>query len=416
MHITKKQILILLLVLISGFGAGVVFLKQIDLTVAKASDFGLEVNSKQSLYKSSNRLKIGTALSSKQLEYKNYKSILNQDFNLIVAENEMKWNQVETAKGVYNFSNIDKIIDYAVKNGHVVHGHTLVWYSNIPDWVNTYLESLPIDQRPTALDDILKNYITTVVSKYKDKIVSWDVVNEVIADEPQWAIEPKSGYRDGSVFQKYLPDRDDNGVPDYIELAFKYAHEADPNSKLYYNDYNIEYLNTTKINDLKQEKLDLVNKKSQAAFNMVQALIKNKVPINGVGIQAHITSKSVLDNQFEDQNSIRNYPVYKTMKAYQDLGMELRISEMDVRVSAESPAKPSDGDLSKQASTYSNYLLSCKLIDSCTSFTVWQFSDNFVWYGKNFPGKKEDYHPNLFDRNYQPKPAYFALLKTLNEN
>jgi len=167
---------------------------------------------------------------------------------------------------------------------------------------------------------------------------------------------------------------------------------------------------------MKEDKLALVNKKSQSAMDMVKSLIANKVPVDGVGIQAHIASNSVLDTDFEDQFSLQYYPLYQTMQAYQALGMELRISEMDVRVSAPSPEKPSQKDLDKQAATYANYLLACKLTDSCTSFTVWQFSDNFVWYsGQGFPGKKEDYHPNIFDRNWQTKPAYEAMLKVLKE-
>lgn len=408
-----KSITILLIIATIWSGLVVFFSNRNSLTNASAGALNVSMDS---LAKSSSRLKIGTAISASNLELLSYTNILNQNFNLLVAENDMKWSKIEISKGVYNFDNADKIVDYAIKNGQSIHGHTLLWYSSVPGWLEPYLNNLPEDERSEALKNILKDYINTVVGRYKGKIESWDVINEVISDEQRWAINPKVGYRGDSIFQKYLPDSNGNTIPDYIELAFEYAKNADPKAKLFYNDYNIEYLDAQKVNDLKEEKLALVNKKSQSAMDMVQALISNKVPIDGVGIQAHITSNTILDTEFEDKFSIQYYPLYRTMQAYQALGMELRISEMDVRVSAPSPEKPSIKDLQKQAATYSNYLLACKLTDSCTSFTVWQFSDNYVWYGSNFPGKKEDYHPNIFDRNMQPKPAYEALLKVLEEN
>jgi endo-1,4-beta-xylanase len=408
-----RPITILLILITIWVGAVGFFYNRKSLTNAFAGVFNLDM---RSLSKSSSRLKIGTAVSASNLGLFSYTNLLNQNFNLVVPENDMKWRNVEKSKGVYNFDNADKIVDYATRNGMAIHGHTLLWYNSIPDWVEPYLNSLPEGERSEALKNILKDFINKIVGRYKGKIESWDVINEVITDDQKWAINPKVGYRGGGIFQKYLPDSNGNTIPDYIELAFQYAKNADPEAKLFYNDYNIEYLDAQKVNDLKEEKLALVNKKSQSAMDMVKSLIANKVPIDGVGIQSHIASNTVLDTNFEDQFSIQFYPLYRTMQAYQALGMELRISEMDVRVSSPFPEKPDPKDLQKQAATYANYLLSCKLIDSCTSFTVWQFSDNYVWYGNNFPGKKEDYHPNIFDRNWKPKPAYDAMLKVLEEN
>jgi|LakMenEpi03Aug12_release.lakeMendotaPanAssembly.Ray.scaffolds.fasta_scaffold16222_6 endo-1,4-beta-xylanase len=403
-----KQFVILVLVLIFGFGVGTFYFKKPELTIANASDLGLEMKNNTSLYKTSKRLQIGTAIRSQDLDNAKYKSVLNSNFNLIVPEFEMKWSSIQTSKDVYNFSKIDKLVEYATKNNIKIHGHTLLWYRSIPDWVEPYLENLAESKRSEALIDILRDYVFTMVGRYKGIIGSWDVANEVLADFSKTA-SPPGIYRTDNIFDKYLGNDSKNGVPEYIELAFKFAREADPKAKLFYNDYHIEYIGS-------KETSWSGNWKAENALEMVKKLKSGGVPIDGIGIQSHITNIKKLDAVAYDTNSIQSYHLYKTINAYKELGLEVKITEMDVIVYADKGSKPSQEDLQKQANTYQNYLLACIKLDNCTGFTVWQFSDNYVWYDQKYPGKKEDYHPNLFDRNWQPKPAYFALLDLLQKN
>lgn len=400
-----KKIIILILVLIFGIGLG--FLMPKNLENVTANYFDSKENNKMSLYKSSSRLKIGTALSTNDLNSKEFETITDQNFNLIVPEYEMKWDKIQKSKNEYDFSKADKLVEYATKTNKQIHGHTLVWYKSVPNWVEPYLESLPQLDRSQALKDILEDYISTVVGRYKGKISSWDVVNEALVDYTK-DIKISGKYRTDNIFYKYLGIKDSNIVPEYIELAFKFAHKTDPSIKLFYNDYHVEYIDSEKVSYAGYEK-------SKNMYEMVSKMLESNIPIDGVGIQSHITNVKRLDTQAFNENNIQDYPLYKTMQAYKRLGLEVKITEMDVIVYAEAPEKPSDEDLEKQANTYQNYLLTCLLFSNCTSFTVWQFSDNYVWYGKNFPGKKEEYHPNIFDRNWKPKPAYFALLELLKE-
>lgn len=151
-------------------------------------------------------------------------------------------------------------------------------------------------------------------------------------------------------------------------------------------------------------------------YYMASNLLKAGVPIDRVGIQSHITNNKMLDKEAFNKDNIQNYPMYKTIQAYQKLGLKVRIIEMDVLLYEDKLSSPKEEQLKKQANTYSNYLLSCMLSSNCTGFSVWNISDNHIWYGDNVPGKMENYHPNIFNRNYKPKPAYFALLKTLQDN
>lgn len=421
MKINTKKILAIIILFTLGIGIGMTIFEKPQLSQATSGNDLVEINSvnpdtnvvtktaiEKSLYKASKRLKIGTAIKSKNLESESYKAVLNQNFNLVVPEYEMKWYQIQPEINKYNFSVMDKIVEYAKLNDKEIYGHTLLWYRSIPSWVEPYLNSLPEAQRGQALKTILKDFITTIVNRYKDVVKSWDVVNEVLEDFSR-AKTPPSIYRTDNIFDKYIGSKDEYNIPEYIKLGFQYAREADSKAKLFYNDYQVEYYNSVEASyggSIKSENM----------YNMVSGLIKMGVPIDGVGIQSHVTNSEKLDKQAFTKNNIQNYPLYKTMDAYNKLGLEVKITEMDVAVYQENSTTVNPEKLLEQANTYQNYLLVCILFDNCTSFTVWQFSDNFVWYGKNFPGKKEDYHPNIFDRKYNPKPAYFALLKTLSEN
>ncbi len=385
-----------------------------DISKARHGKIGSGVTNIDSLYGVSDRLEIGTAVRAENFDDPNYTKILNKNFNLITPEYEMKWAFIEPKQGEYDFSKTDKIVNFAVENDKAIHGHTLIWHTNIPNWVEKYIESLPSNQRSEALSNILKDYITTIVTRYKGKIATWDVINEVLAQKDAEAVSSDNPFRAASILQKYLPDSNGNGIPDYIELAFKFAHDADPKAKLYYNEYNIEYLKKDVLALKDDPSWFPIKNKSENAFKLVSDLLKAGVPIDGIGIQGHFTQLGSLNSGLLQFETLPNYPLYKTLKMYQEIGVESRISEMDVIVHATPPNTPSEKDLENQAITYSNYLFACSLVENCKSFTVWQFSDNSVWYGSDYAGTKAEYYPNLFTRDWKPKQAYHAVAEMLN--
>ena len=243
----KSWLLVVLVILtICGSIFGLVSIAQ-SLTKFSRRGIGTGVSNIDSLYGVSDRLKIGTAVRAVDFDSLEYTEVLNKNFNLITPEFEMKWAFLEGQKDVYDFSKTDKMVEYAALHDKEIHGHTLVWHRNIPDWVEKYIESLPQSERREALIKVLKDYIYTVVGRYKGKIATWDVVNEVLAQKESEAISTTNPFRKDTILQKYIPDSNGNGIPDYIELAFQFAHEADPDAKLFYNDYAIEYLDLNKI-------------------------------------------------------------------------------------------------------------------------------------------------------------------------
>nr|WP_218917609.1 endo-1,4-beta-xylanase [Allomeiothermus silvanus] len=141
--------------------------------------------------------------------------MLAREFNLVVAENAMKWGSLQTSRRQYNFAAADLLLDFAQKNHQVVRGHALVWHRSLPRWMDGPFT-------PAEMEAILSEHIRTVVGRYRGRIAYWDVVNEAVGDDAQLRASPF------------------NVVPDYLEKAFRLAHIADPNAKLFYNDYGIE--------------------------------------------------------------------------------------------------------------------------------------------------------------------------------
>lgn len=214
--------------------------------------------------------------------------------------------------------------------------------------------------------DILKNHIYTVVGRYRGRIYAWDVVNEAIAD-------------DGSLRRTIWLEKIG---PEYIELAFRWAHEADPNALLFYNDYNAEGLGP----------------KSDAVYNLVKNLLEKGVPIHGVGLQMHVSVEWPPNTN----------DIYANIKRLNELGLEVHITEMDVRI--REPA--TDEDLIRQAEIYRNVLKVCLNAKNCKAFVMWGFTDRYSWIPFFFSGYGSAL---IFDEDYQPKLAYQYLLTTLQK-
>lgn len=289
-----------------------------------------------------------------------YQETARAEFNFLTPENAMKWDAIHPQQATYSFGEADKHVAFAQANNMAIHGHTLVWHSQLPSWVanGSWTEA--------TLTSAMYSHIDTVMARYKGKIAVWDVVNEAFNED--------GSYRT-SVFYNTIGKK-------YIELAFQRARIADPDAKLVYNDYNVE----------------AIGAKSTAMYNMVADFKARGIPIDGVGLQMHLTSGGL------DYASL-----VSNMQRFANLGVEVYITEMDVRF--RTPV--SQTDLTNQATIYRNVLNRCLLQPACKGFQVWGIPDKYSWVPDVFPGEGAAL---IFDDNYAPKPAYYALQAELAAN
>ncbi len=202
----------------------------------------------------------GTAIAAGKLGDSQYTTIANREFDMITAENEMKINATEPNRGQFNFTQGDRIYNWAVQNGKRVRGHTLAWHSQQPSWMEQTSGS--------SLRQAMIDHINGVMGHYRGKIYAWDVVNEAFADG-------NSGGRRDSNLQRTGND--------WIEVAFRTARAADPAAKLCYNDYNIDNWSWAK---------------TQGVYNMVRDFKQRGVPIDCVGLQSHFNSQSAYNSNY----------------------------------------------------------------------------------------------------------------------
>lgn len=306
-------------------------------------------------------LGIGTAVNVRAIrnEYI-YRQVLAREFNTMTPENDMKFEILQPERHAYTFTKADTIVAFAEENQMQLRGHTLVWHNQLPKWLTEGKFSRE------ELLSILREHIQTVVSHYRGKLIAWDVVNEAVADD---------GSLRNTIWLRLIG-------PEYIDLAFRWAHEADPKVRLFYNDYGGEGL----------------GKKSDAIFRLVRDLQQRGVPIQGVGLQMHVGIDSAPNPE----------DVAANMKRLAALGLEVDITEMDVKI------QDATGTLAErfalQARIYQDMLRVCLSALNCKAFVMWGFTDNYSW----IPGltKKPD-APLIFDKFYRPKPAYDKLKEAL---
>jgi endo-1,4-beta-xylanase len=304
-------------------------------------------------------LRIGTAVNTDALATNTaYRQITTDQFSSVTPENVMKWQVVEPAQGTYDWSSADQLVSFAKANGQLVRGHTLVWHSQLPDWLTsgTYTSA--------QLRDLLHKHITDEVSHFKGQIWQWDVVNEAFNDD---------GTMRDTLWLRAMG-------PGYIADAFRWAHEADPNALLFYNDYNIEGIGA----------------KSDAVFALVKQLRAEDVPINGVGVQGHLDTKYGFPNQMQ-----------QNLQRFGSLGLKVALTEVDVRTTL--PVTTPE-ELAQNAD-YSQMLGACLLVRQCTSYTVWGFGDAYSWVPGVFAGEGS---ATIYDESLQPKAQYFALQQVLS--
>lgn len=311
---------------------------------------------------------IGSAFSNSELIAEADRKLLAKHFNSVTPGNALKWDSTEPQEGVFDFSSSDKAVQFAVANGQQVRGHTLVWHSQTPDWVfydaNGNLASKEL------LFQRMQQHISTVMSRYKGQIYAWDVVNEVL-DASQ-----SDGLRRSLWYQI--------AGEEYIEKAFQYAHEADPDAKLFINDYNTHE-----------------SGKSQAMYNLVKRLKAKGIPIDGVGHQTHISIFYPTISEIES-----------SIVKFADLGVETHITELDMSVySSDSQTYDTfPDDLKQQQAARYKQLFDVfkKHKDLITNVTLWGKDDGNTWL-RTFPVVRNNW-PLLFDERLQSKPAYWAIV------
>jgi len=297
---------------------------------------------------------VGTELTGGMPSNATIASIAGTQFDMVTPGNEMKWDTTEPSNGTYNFGPGDNIVNFAQSHSMRVRGHNLVWHSQLPSWVS----SLPLNQVQGAMEA----HITTEATHYKGKVYAWDVVNEPFND---------NGTLRADVFDNAMGSG-------YIADAIRTAHNADPNAKLYLNDFNIEGENA----------------KSNALFSLAQSLVQQGVPLGGIGLESHF----ILGQIPSDMQA--------NMQRFANLGLDVAVTELDDRIQL--PA--SSANLQQQATDYSNVVKNCLNVSRCVGVSQWGVGDADSWIPGTFSGFGA---ATMYDNNYQPKPAFNAVASAL---
>lgn len=325
---------------------------------------------------------VGVAVSPRALKTDEADLVLKH-FNSMTPENAMKMGPIHPREGQFNWRDADSIVAFAQRHGMRLRGHTLVWHSQAPVWFFTNGTGDTVNR--DVLLQRMKEHITAVVTRYKGKIFAWDVVNEVISDNP------REFYRN-SPFLRIIGE-------DFIEHAFRFAHEADPDALLFYNDYN-------EINAVKRGKI----------IQMIRNLQAKGVPIHGVGLQGHWAISEPSYGQLDS-----------TLGEFAHLGLPMHITEVDISVypkehnARERNASDFDTTYSaaKEAAQAEKYRMCFELFrkyrNQISSVTFWNISDRHSWLD-NFPVQNRKDYPLLFDRNLQPKKAYWEVVRFTPES
>ncbi|KZL64191.1 glycosyl hydrolase family 10 [Colletotrichum incanum] len=311
--------------------------------------------------KSGKLLFFGTATDTTLFNDAPYMAVLNTtgEFGLVVPENSLKWEATEKTQGQFQFSDPDAVLGVAQANNQMLRCHALTWHSQLPQFVSAGTWT-----RET-LTAVIETHIANVVGHFKGACYSWDVVNEALADD--------GSLRD-SVFSRTLGQ-------DFIPISFKAAAAADPEVKLYYNDFSLEFN----------------SKKTDGAVGIVQDLQAAGVKIDGLGFQAHL----------EVGKTPSQETLSKVLNRFTGMGLEVALTELDIRhnkVPAENTA------LQQQAKDYASVVQTCVDNTKCVGVVVWEFTDKYSWIPTTFPGTGD---ACLFDNDMQPKPAYAAVAEVL---
>ena len=291
-----------------------------------------------------------------------YRRVLAREFSSVSPENQMKWEFIHPERNRYNFGPADAIVKFARQNGQAVRGHTLLWHSQNPAWLEegTFTKA--------ELRSILKSHIFTVVGHYRGKIHQWDVANEIFNENGE--------YRQENIFIRELG-------PGIVADAFRWAHQADPRAQLFLNDYGVDWPGV----------------KVDAYEALARQLLADRVPLHGFASQAHLSMRYGAPDQLR-----------AVLQRFDDLGLKTAITELDVRMDLPEGGVPTAEQLQTQAQYYKTALDACLAVDDCNSFTIWGFTDKYSWVPVFFPAEGA---ATVMGDDFEKKPAYFTLRDTL---
>src|SRR5437660_1936946 len=314
---------------------------------------------------------LGTAVRPSQLSELAYAKTLAREFNLVEPEDAMKWWVVRANADTFDFRQGDEVVHFAQAHGMKVRGHCLVWGRDNPAWLTQGQFT------PTRFSKLLHEHITSVMKHYAGQVFAWDVVNE--------AFDENGNVRDSLWYNQPGVGLAGKGTA-YIEQAFRWAHEADPQALLLYHEAEGEGL----------------NRKSDAIYSMVKDFKTRHVPIDGVGLQLHISNLN-----FDIDPGATN------IARLAALGVQVHITELDVSLPLAARGELiHPDDLTRKAEIYRGIVRACLQTPVCTAIQTWGFTDKYSWIGSH------SHHAHgqalLFDRSYQPKQSYRAFLHELS--
>ncbi|MDB5008660.1 MAG: xynB 2 [Mucilaginibacter sp.] len=323
-----------------------------------------------------NYFPIGVAVSTQDLKDPREAALIISQFNSLTPENSMKMGPIHPEENRYNWKDADSIVAFAQAHGLRVRGHNLCWHEQTPKWM--FKDENGNQVSKAVLLKRLKDHITTVVNRYKGKIYAWDVVNEAVDDDSTKFLRNSLWYRICG--------------EDFIIKAFEYAHEADPNAVLFYNDYNTER-----------------PQKRERVYRLLKQLVDAGVPINAVGIQAHWSIYEPGQKELEE-----------TIRKFSSLGLKVQITELDISIypweKSRRSMRPGESDAytpeleKKQADKYAEVFKIFRRYKSViTGVTFWNISDKHTWLDE-YPVTGRKNYPLLFDQNLQPKKAYWQVV------
>jgi endo-1,4-beta-xylanase len=300
---------------------------------------------------------IGAAVKPEKLDEERYAATVAREFSVVTPENAMKWARIHPGRDRFDWSPPDRLVGFAEEHGIAVHGHTLVWHNQNPDWLTGSEFSAE------EMEAILVEHVRRVVGRYRGRIAIWDVVNE--------AVETDGSLRE-TIWARALGRR-------YLDVAFRAAHEADPDCTLIYNHYAAE----------------VANAKSDAVYELLRRMLAEGVPVHGVGFQVHVKP-----------GEVDPAGVLENVRRFAALGLGVYVTECDVRI--ELPA--TDEKLAEQARVYRGLVEACLAEPAVRAFQTWGFTDRYSWVPRFFEGEGAAL---IFDEEYAPKPAYRALAEAL---
>jgi len=333
---------------------------------------------------------IGAAINIRQMNGQDSlaKPLIANEFSSISPENDLKWAVIHPQPNEYKFETADKYVALGESNKQFVIGHTLVWHSQVPNWV--FVDDSKALVTKEVLYQRMKEHIETVAGRYKGRIGGWDVVNEALNDD---------GTMRNSRYYQIAGD-------EFIVKAFEYAHAADPKAELYYNDYNM-----------------YMPEKVKGAVRIVNLLKEKGLRVDAIGMQGHWHLNRPSLEEIE-----------KSILTISKAGVKVVITELDISV-LPNPQRNTSANItdvaqnSAEINPYTNGLpdsvqvalanrykaifgLFNKHKDKIGRVTFWGVQDGNSW-KNNFPARGRTDYPLIFDRAYQPKKAYYAILETV---